>query len=202
VRQFLLDPKPPAKIYVSSLQSPDSSMSLVIRTAGDPEELIPGVHALLATIDPKLPVTHVESMDEFIDEQAAGISIASQLVGSFGFVALVLSAIGIYSLMAYSASQRTHEMGIRLALGAQRSDVMWMILREGLHLDLMGVGIGIAAALGLTRLLAGFLYGAVPADAGTLGVSSTLLTAVTMAASYLPARRATRVDPSVTLRVE
>jgi putative ABC transport system permease protein len=177
-------------------------MSLVIRTAGDHEELIPGVHALLATIDPKLPVTHVESMDEFIDEQAAGISIASQLVGSFGFVALVLSAIGIYSLMAYSASQRTHEMGIRLALGAQRSVVIWMILREGLRLGLMGVGIGIAAALGLTRLLAGFLYGAVPADAGTLGVSSTLLTAVAMAASYLPARRATRVDPSVTLRGE
>jgi ABC-type antimicrobial peptide transport system permease subunit len=177
-------------------------MSLAMRTAGDPEELIPAVHALLTTIDPRLPVTHVESMDEFIDEQAAGISIASQLVGSFGVVALVLSAIGIYSLMAYSASLRTHEMGIRLALGAQRSDVMWMILREGVRLGLMGVGIGITAALGLTRLLAGFLYGAVPAGAGTLGISSTLLTAVALAGSYLPARRATRVDPAVTLRVE
>jgi len=101
-----------------------------------------------------------------------------------------------------SISQRKHEMGIRMALGAQRGDVMWMILREGLQLGLTGVGIGLAAALGLTRLLAGFLYGAVPADAGTLAVSGTLLTAVALAASYIPARRATKVDPAVTLRCE
>ena len=200
VRQFVLDTKPPAKIYVSSLQSPDSSMSLVIRTAGEPDQLVPGVRGLLATIDPKLPVTGVKPMDEFIDEQAAGIGIASELVGSFGFVALVLSAIGIYSLMAYSTSQRTREMGIRMALGAQRGDVMWMVLREGLQLGLAGVGIGLAASLGLTRLLAGFLYGAVPADAGTLAVSGALLTVVVLGASYIPAHRATKVDPAVTLR--
>ncbi len=202
VRQFVLDPKPPAKIYISSVQSPDSSMSLAVRTAGEPDELAPGIRALLATIDPKLPVSGVKPMDEFIDEQAAGISIASALVGSFGFVALILSAIGIYSLMAYSTSQRTHEMGIRMALGAERRDVMWMVLWDGLQLGLAGVGIGLAASLGLTRLLAGFLYGAVPADAGTLAVSGTLLTVVVMGASYIPACRATKVDPAVTLRVE
>jgi putative ABC transport system permease protein len=202
VRQFVLDPKPPAKIYVSSVQSPDSSMSLVIRTAGEPDEVAPSVRALLATIDPKLPVSGVKPMDEFIDEQSAGIGIASALVGSFGFVALILAAIGIYSLMAYSTSQRTHEMGIRMALGAQRSDVMWMVLWDGLQLGLAGVGIGLAASLGLTRLLAGFLYGAVPADAGTLAVSGTLLTVVVLGASYIPAFRATRVDPAITLRVE
>jgi hypothetical protein len=110
VTQFVLDTKPPAKIYVSSLQSPDSSMSLVIRTAGELDELAHGVRVLLAAIDPKLPVSSVKPMDEFIDEQAAGIGIASDLVGSFGFVALVLSAIGIYSLMAYSTSARlTHQ---------------------------------------------------------------------------------------------
>jgi putative ABC transport system permease protein len=202
VKQFVLDPKPPAKIYVSSAQSPDSSMSLIIRTAGEPDEVAPGVRALLATIDPKLPVSGVKPMDEFIDEQAAGISIASALVGSFGFVALILAAVGIYSLMAYSTSQRTHEMGIRMALGAQRGDVMWMVLWDGLQLGLAGVGIGLAASLGLTRLLAGFLYGAVPADAGTLAVSGTLLTVVVLGASYIPACRATKVDPVVTLRVE
>lgn len=202
VRQFMLDPRPPAKIYVSSAQSADSSMSLVVRTAADPDALIPGIRALLAAIDPKLPVSGMKSMDEFIDEEMAGISIASALVGSFGIVALVLAAIGIYSLMAYSTSQRTHEMGIRLALGAQTGDVMSMILREGLRLGLTGVGIGLAAALGLTRLLADFLYGAVPADAGTLAVSGALLTAVVLAASYIPARRATKVDPAVTLRCE
>jgi putative ABC transport system permease protein len=158
-------------------------MSLIIRTAGEPDEVAPGVRALLATIDPKLPVSGVKPMDEFIDEQAAGISIASALVGSFGFVALILAAVGIYSLMAYSTSQRTHEMGIRMALGAQRGDVMWMVLWDGLQLGLAGVGIGLAASLGLTRLLAGFLFGAVPADAGTLAVSGTLLTMVVLGAS-------------------
>jgi putative ABC transport system permease protein len=202
VRQFVLDTKPPAKIYVSSLQSGDSSMSLAIRTAGEPDELAHGVRVLLAAIDPKLPVSSVKPMDEFIDEQAAGIGIASDLVGSFGFVALVLSAVGIYSLMAYSTSQRTHEMGIRMALGAQKGDVMWMVLREGLQLGLAGVGIGLAASLGLTRLLAGFLYGAVPADAGTLAVSGTLLTVVVLGASYIPAHRAAKLDPAVTLRFQ
>ena len=202
VRQFVLDPKAPAKIYIASPQSPDSSMSLVIRTAGDPEEFAPSVRELLARVDPKLPVTHVKSMDDFIDDQAAGISIASQLVGSFGFVAVVLSAIGIYSLMAYSTSQRTHEMGIRMALGAERGQLLWMVLRQGLKLGLTGVAIGVAAALGLTRLLAGFLYGAVPVDAPTLAVSGTLLAAVALAASYIPARRVTKVDPAVTLRAE
>jgi ABC-type antimicrobial peptide transport system permease subunit len=93
-------------------------------------------------------------------------------------------------------------MGIRMALGAQRGDVMWMVLREGLQLGLAGVGIGLAASLGLTRLLAGFLYGAVPADAGTLAVSGALLTVVVLGASYIPAHRATRVDPAVTLRFQ
>ena len=198
----MLDTKPPAKIYVSSLQSPDSSMNLAIRTAGEPDELAHGVRTLLAAIDPKLPVSGVKPMDQFIDEQAAGIGIASDLVGSFGFVALVLSAVGIYSLMAYSTSQRTHEIGIRMALGAQKGDVMWMVLREGLQLGLAGVGIGLAASLGLTRLLAGFLYGAMPADAGTLAVSGALLTVVVLGASYIPAHRATRVDPAVTLRFQ
>ncbi len=202
VRQFMFDPKSPPKIYVSSAQAPDASMYLVIRTSGDPDALIAGLSALLATIDPKLPLTQAKSMDDFLDEEAAGTSIASQLVGSFGFVALVLSAIGIYSLIAYSTSQRTHEIGIRMALGAERRDVMWMVLRQGLELGLAGVVIGTAAALGLTRLLAGFLYGAVPADAGTLTLSCTLLTAVALAASYIPARRATVVDPALTLRVE
>jgi len=202
VRQFVLDPKPPVKIYVPVVQSPDSSMSLVIRTSGEPEELMTSVRALLSTIDPKLPITQMQSMDDFIDEQAAGISVAGDLVGSFGFVALVLSAIGIYSLMAYSASRRTHEIGIRMAVGAERGDVMWMMLRQGLELGLVGVVIGVISALGLTRLLAGFLYGAVPADASTLAITGALLTVVALAASYVPARRATAVDPAVTLRIE
>src|SRR5260370_10221946 len=102
--------------------------------------------------------------------------------------------------MRYSAWQRRREMGIRMALGAQRGAVMWMVLREGLQLGLAGVSIGLAASLGLTRLLAGFLYGAVPADAGTLAVSGALLTVVALAASYIPAHRATKVDPALTLR--
>ncbi len=202
VRQFMFDPKSPPKIYVASEQAPDASMYVVIRTSGDPDALIPGLPALLAAIDPKLPLTQAKSMDDFLDEEAAGVGIASQLVGSFGFVALVLSAVGIYSLIAYSTSQRTHEIGIRMALGAERRDVMWMVLRQGLELGLAGVVIGTAAALGLTRLLASFLYGAVPADAGTLGLSSTLLTVMALTASYIPARRATAVDPALTLRVD
>jgi putative ABC transport system permease protein len=132
----------------------------------------------------------------------AGRRFSMLLLGVFAGLALVLASVGIYGVISYTATQRTHEIGIRMALGAERADVLRMVVGHGLRLSLIGIGAGLAAALGLTRLMSSMLFGVRPTDFGTFAAVSLLLAGVAALASYVPARRATRVDPIIALRYE
>jgi ABC-type antimicrobial peptide transport system permease subunit len=143
-----------------------------------------------------------ETMDEIISNSLAARRFSMFLLGGFAGVALILASIGIYGVVSYLVGQRMHELGVRVALGAQRKDVMQLVLGTGLKMALLGVAIGLSAALGLTRLMAKLLYGVSATDPATFAAVSAVLTIVALAACYMPARRAMRVDPMVALRYE
>ncbi len=149
-----------------------------------------------------IPVENLISMERLIGDSLAPQHVSAIMVTLFAVVALLLASIGLYGVLAYSVSQRTHEIGLRMALGAERRDVLKLIVGQGFTLTLFGVGIGIVGAVAVTRLLAGLLYGVKPTDLLTFAAVSLLLTAVALLASYIPARRATKVDPMVALRYE
>jgi ABC-type antimicrobial peptide transport system permease subunit len=153
-------------------------------------------------MNPRLPLFHVTTLRASMQFGSLFERIAATLVGSFGLLALLLAAVGIYGVVAFATRQRTHEIGIRIALGAGRRDVLRLVVGQGLKLALIGVSVGIAAALVLTQFLASRLYGVKPADPLTFIAVSLILIAVTLAACYIPARRAAKVDPMVALRNE
>jgi len=153
-------------------------------------------------VDPNIPVHSISSMDEIITRSLADRRFALELLGIFAAVALMLAAIGIYGVMAYSFSQRTHEIGIRIALGAQRVDIFRMAVGEGMQLVAIGLAVGLAGGVALTRFVRTMLFDVSPSDPLTFGSISALLAAVAFVACYVPARRATRVDPLVALREE
>jgi putative ABC transport system permease protein len=175
---------------------------LVVRSALDPASLIRSVRAQLLNLDPDLPAYHVETMEQIRAARAAAPRFRGVLMTLFALVALTLAATGIYGVMAYTVSQRTHEIGIRMALGALRREVLRMVVSQGMALTLVGVAAGLVGAFALTRFLASFLYGVLPTDAGTFVGASLLLVGVATLACYIPARRATKVDPMVALRYE
>jgi putative ABC transport system permease protein len=156
----------------------------------------------ILSVDKDQPIFNVKTMDEIISGVVSAQRLAFILLGIFAFLALTLAAVGIYGVTSYSVSQRTHEIGIRMALGARESDVFRLVVGHGLTLGLVGVGLGVAGALVLTRFLASLLYGIRPTDPLTYLVVSLVLTAVAALASYIPARRATKVDPMEALRYE
>jgi putative ABC transport system permease protein len=178
------------------------SMSLVIKTDGDPSALTAGIRNTIKRMDPNLPVADVRSMVEVVGAALATPTFTSVLLTIFAVLALTLSAIGIYGVLSYVVSRRTREIGIRVAIGASRSDLLWMILGNGLGLALVGIGTGIALALGITRLLRGLLHGVTPADPATFAAVAALLAAAAAVASAVPAWRASRVDPMLALRSE
>jgi putative ABC transport system permease protein len=177
-------------------------MFLVLRTAGDPARLARAVRQRIWSIDKDQPVEDVRIMEERIAGYAAPRRFYTLLLGTFAGLAVALAAVGIYGVISYSVSQRHHEIGIRVALGAERRDVLRLVVGKGMILALIGVSVGLIAALGLTRFLANLLYGVKSTDPATFIAVAALLMTTALLASYLPARRATRVDPMVALRYE
>jgi putative ABC transport system permease protein len=196
-----LNNPPSPEIYLAESQEPASSMAVMARTNGDPLQLAEAAREQVKAIDKDLPVT-VTTMDQIFSDSLAGERFNTLLLGVFAAVALLLAMIGVFGVINYSVSQRTHEIGIRIALGAQRRDVFRLVVGQGLILALVGVALGTAGALALTRLITGLLYGVSPTDGPTFVIVSLIVTVVAFLACYLPARRATRVDPLVALRYE
>ena len=177
-------------------------MYVVVRSASAPQEVVSALQSAVLSLDNQLAIAHVRTMDQLLYESVAGSRFRAVLFGVFAALALALAMIGIYGVMAYTVSQRTHEIGIRMALGARRMNILRTILREGAGLALLGVAIGFVVALALSRTLAGLLFGVQATDPVTFGIVAALLLGVALAACYVPARRATRVDPMVALRHE
>jgi putative ABC transport system permease protein len=191
------------QMHFCSLQADQGDAMLMIRVAyGDPLRLAEPVRREVLAIDPELPVADVSTMDANIAASRAPRRLTMLLLGTFAGLALVLASIGLYGVMAVSVTQRTRELGIRLALGAQRANVLGLIMRQGMVLVGIGLGVGLVAALAAGRLLAGFVYGVAGNDPLTLGIVSLVLAGAALLACWLPALRATRVDPNVALRNE
>jgi predicted permease len=191
-----------AESYVPYAQMPFAPMSVMVRTRGDPQDLVLPLTKTVQSIDKGLPLLHVKTLDQYVSESIADTRFESVLLGIFGALALTLTAIGIYGVISYTVVQQTREMGIRLALGAERGTIIAMILRSGLLLATMGIIPGLVAAFLLTQLIAALLYGVSPSDPSTFLSVSVVLVAVALLASYIPARRAAKVDPMVALRYE
>ena len=177
-------------------------MEVVLRTTDNPLVMARTARSSVWSLDRDLPVSEIQTVEQMLGERVAPRRFNLLLLGLFALVAVVLAAVGIYGVMSYSVTQRTHEIGIRVALGAQTRTVLKLIIGQGMRLALLGVGIGLAAAVGLTRLMVGLLFGVSATDPLTFGAIAVLLAGITLLACYLPARRATRVDPLVALRYE
>jgi putative ABC transport system permease protein len=188
--------------YYPYLQNPSGSMSIVVRTAGDPASIANVVRQQVLAIDPDQPIYEVQTMGQIWTDSIAPDRLYLMLLGTFAAVALVLAAVGIYGVMAYSVTQRSHEIGIRMALGAKQSDVLAMVLRHGMTLAVMGLAIGLGGAWAATRAMSTLLFGVSATDPITFAAISVVLTGVALGACLVPARRATKVDPMVALRHE
>jgi putative ABC transport system permease protein len=202
LKQGGLDAEQLPEVFLPAAQDPEGTMTVVVRTAMEPMALARAVEAEIHAVDPDQPLAHVQPMTQYLAESLARRRFSTLLLGAFGGLALLLAAAGIYSVMAYSVAQRTHEFGVRMALGARRRDVLVMVIRHGLALALIGVAIGAVAAFGLTQLMSSQLFGVTERDPVTFVGVTVLLCAVALAACYLPARRATKIDPMVALRYE
>ncbi|HZN06035.1 MAG TPA: FtsX-like permease family protein, partial [Pyrinomonadaceae bacterium] len=188
--------------YFPFAQVPQSGMTVIMKGASDPNQLIGAVRGAVKQIDPDQPIYSPRTMDDIRAESVAGERLNLTLLSLFAGIALVLAVVGIYGVMSYSVTQRTHEIGIRMAIGARPRDVFTMILGHGMKLAIIGVVIGLAAAFALTRLMASMLFGVAPTDATTFGGIAALLIGVALLACYLPGRRATKVEPTISLRYE
>ena len=184
------------QIYVPHTQDPVwNFMALVVRTQGDPAAFAAVLRREVQALDPNQPLFDIRTMTDVVANSIGTRRVSMLLFSVFAGAALLLAAIGIYGVMAYSVTQRTQEIGIRMALGAQKSDVLRMVVRQGMTLAFIGIGVGIAGALGLTRVIANLLFGVNAADPLTFAAISLLLALVAFAACYLPARRAAKLDP-------
>jgi putative ABC transport system permease protein len=175
---------------------------LAIRTSVDPLSLVAAVRNEIHQVDPEQPISNVRTMGEVLGEETASRELGMTLLAIFAGLALLLATLGIYGVLAYFVVQHTQEIGVRMALGAQRSNILKLVLRKGMSLALLGVAIGLAGAFALTRLMTSLIFGVSPTDSLTYGGVAVLLTLVAFMACWIPARRATRVDPLVALSYE
>jgi putative ABC transport system permease protein len=190
------------EIDVPFWQSPSPQAEIAVRTVGDPSAMIANVSDVVAFMEPDLPLANVKTMDQIVDESLAGDRFFTVLYAGFAALALLLAAVGIYGVMAFAVAQRTHEIGLRLALGARRDQVLRMVLTGGTRLALLGLAFGLLGAIAVGRILKGMLYGVAGLDFGVFVLVALTLLATAVLASYLPAWRASRVDPIIALRYE
>jgi predicted permease len=188
--------------YFPFAQIPSGGMTVILKASGDPNQLIAAVRQQVKAIDPDQPIYSIRTMDEIRAESVASERLILTLLSIFAGIALVLAIVGIYGVMSYSVTQRTHEIGIRMAIGAQPRDVFRMVIGQGMMLALIGVAIGLLLAFALTRLMTTMLFGVEPTDPATFAAIAVLLTVVALVACYVPGRRATKVDPVISLRYE
>jgi predicted permease len=188
--------------YLPVAQQHASGLTLYVRAVGDSDRMISSVRDIVRALDPRLPVYNIKTLEAQIDSQLSQERILASLSTFFSAAATLLAALGLYGVVAYSVKRRYHEIGVRVALGAQRRDVIWLVLRESLLLVVFGIGIGVPAALAATRLIGSVLFGVKPADPLTFSLATLLMIAVAGFAGFLPARRASRIDPMVALRYE
>jgi putative ABC transport system permease protein len=194
-------------IYVSAYQPLFTGFTMpplyvAVRTQGDAAALAASVRREVASIDPEQPVASLKTMRARLAESVAQRRFQMTLLSLFAALAILLATVGIYGVMAYSVAQRTHEIGVRMALGAQRADVLRLVVGQGIKLTLVGLALGLVSAFALTRIMATLLYGVEPTDPLTFAGGALVLAVIALIASYIPARRATRVDPMVALRYE
>jgi putative ABC transport system permease protein len=202
VKNYGVDQPSRVELYMPLAQRPPTNATIVLKTSGDPASLTAGLREAVKAVDPDLPLFAVRTLDEVIASQTAQRRLAVVLISVFSAVALLLAAIGIYGVMSYAVTLRTQEIGIRMALGAEREDISKMVLRFGVKMSALGVGLGLVAAFGLAQLMAGLLFQTSATDPPTFSIVPILLMMVAVVACYVPARRATRVDPLVALRAE
>jgi putative ABC transport system permease protein len=202
VKAFGLEEPAEGEMYFSYWQAPDALLGIVLRTSGDPARLANALRQAVWSVDREQPVTYVLTMSELAAESLTFRRSGMTLAGSFALLALLLAAIGIYGVLSYSVTRRTREIGVRVALGATRSEVGRLVVREGMLMAGIGIATGLAAAALLTRFLRSVLYEVAPHDPLTYAAVAAMLLAVALCAAWLPARRATGVDPVIALRAE
>jgi putative ABC transport system permease protein len=202
VKQYGLDQLTTMQTYEPFTQQTFPYMTLVVRTVGDPANLSGAIRSEILKLDKEQPATNIKTLNEFFSTSIAQQRFSVVLLAVFAAVALVLAAVGIYGVLSYAVTQRTHEIGIRMALGAGRRDVLRLVVGQGMLLTAIGVVGGLVAAFALTRLMASLLFGVTATDAVTFGSVASVLLVVALLACYIPARRATKVDPLTALRYE
>jgi hypothetical protein len=189
-------------MYFPASQAPNKAFSVVLRTAGDPAMLVSGLREAVRSVDPALPLAEIMTFRKLIDDNILGIGYAATIFAVVGLVALLLTVLGTYSLMAWSVGERTREFGVRLALGSGRGGILWMVLRGGAWICALALGIGLPAGMAVSRLLKGVLFGVSSSDPATFTMVPAALVLAIAAACLLPAHRATRTDPLTALRHE
>jgi ABC-type lipoprotein release transport system permease subunit len=202
VKQDALDADPRMAFYRYQEQTPSRAMNVVVRATGDPSSLTAAVTKEIRELDPDLPIYRMRTMGQRVDESLARRRFSMLLLSGFAALALVLAAIGVYGVMAYLVTQGTRELGIRLALGAAPRALLMRVVGQGMTIATIGVVLGLIGAVGLTRLMGALLFGVHPTDPLTFGAIALTIALVALVASYVPARRAARIDPMISLRTE